>query len=160
MLIVATKLDITYLHRLYMHPSINPYLLYEQMEIEEFTEAISPLIDQGIIYLYRNQNGQDVGMVKLYRHTHRSYHIFYLGGFAVDPDHTGHGYGKEILRACIDHAWAKGGARVELSVWVGNDKAIYQYKSVGFKEEGILRNYTYLASENRYLDEMMMSVLK
>lgn len=32
----AVKSDFDYLYGLYMHPEINPFLLYEQMSVEEF----------------------------------------------------------------------------------------------------------------------------
>ena len=48
---------------------------------------------------------------------------------------------------------------MELSVAAINDKATHIYEKAGFQKEGVLRNYTYLKSENRYLDEVLMSYL-
>ena len=39
-------------------------------------------------------------------------------------------------------------------------EAIKLYKKVGFEEEGVMRKYTYLKSEGRFLDELLMSYIK
>jgi len=56
-----------------------------------------------------------------------------------------------------DLAKEKGMRRIELSTSVINDRAIHLYEKAGFQKEGILRKYSYLESEDRYLDEVMMS---
>ena len=40
-----------------------------------------------------------------------------------------------------------------------NEPAIKLYKKVGFEEEGILKNYTYLKKENKYINEVLMSLI-
>jgi putative acetyltransferase len=40
-----------------------------------------------------------------------------------------------------------------------NVRAIELYKKVGFETEGILRKYTYLKREQRFLDELLMSYI-
>jgi RimJ/RimL family protein N-acetyltransferase len=49
--------------------------------------------------------------------------------------------------------------RIELSTACINEKAISLYEKAGFAKEGILRKYTWLKSENRFLDEVMMAYL-
>ncbi len=64
-----------------------------------------------------------------------------------------------MMRAIIEYGQQLGLKRIELSVASINHRAKRMYAKVGFEEEGILRNYTYLKSENRYLDEVLMSYL-
>jgi ribosomal protein S18 acetylase RimI-like enzyme len=53
-------------------------------------------------------------------------------GFAVHPDHQGHGIGRDVLRRICLQARADGAARVELEVAVDNDRALGLYTSLGF----------------------------
>lgn len=54
----------------------------------------------------------------------------------------------------------KGGfLRIELSVASNNDKAIKLYEKSGFQKEGLLKKYTFLKSEQRYIDEIMMALI-
>jgi len=49
--------------------------------------------------------------------------------------------------------------RIELSVAHINEKAIRLYEKTGFQKEGVLRDYCWLKSENRYMDEVMMAYI-
>jgi L-phenylalanine/L-methionine N-acetyltransferase len=64
-----------------------------------------------------------------------------------------------MMTEIIDFAGKSGFKRIELSVAVHNEKAIQLYEKAGFEQEGILRKYTYLAKENQYFDEILMSYL-
>jgi putative acetyltransferase len=48
---------------------------------------------------------------------------------------------------------------MELTVATSNDRAISVYERVGFRFEGVLRDYSYLASEDRYIDEQVMGLI-
>lgn len=150
--------DFDLIYSLYMHPQINPYLLYEMMDNNSFQPIFNELLDKDIIYLYE-ENGTAVGMFKLIRLQHRCSHIAYLGGLAVHPDFSGKGYGKKIMQEIIELGRQLGLLRIELSAAVVNDKAIRLYEKNGFVKEGVLKNYTWLKSEHRFLDEVMMAYL-
>jgi RimJ/RimL family protein N-acetyltransferase len=64
-----------------------------------------------------------------------------------------------MMMAIIDYSVRQGFSRIELSVSVENKKAIHVYTKAGFEKEGILKKYTYLRSENRYFDEIMMAYI-
>lgn len=158
MIRLATAADFEYVYGLYMHPSINPFLLYEQKTTDEFGPIFDDLIAQKIIYIYQD-SGNDIGMFKLVPLAHRTSHISYLGGVAIHADYMGKGYGTKMLKAIIDFGATLALKRMELSTATVNLTAIALYEKVGFEKEGVLRRYTYLASEDRYLDEVMMSYL-
>ena len=77
----------------------------------------------------------------------------------MHPDFAGRGLGKLMLREIISLGKQQGLLRIELSTATINEKAIHLYESVGFEKEGVLRRYTHLKSENRFLDEVLMSYL-
>ncbi|HRH48784.1 MAG TPA: GNAT family protein [Panacibacter sp.] len=154
----ATTSDFDFIYSLYMHPQVNPFLLYEMMDATEFKPIFEELLSRSVLYIYEDED-TTVGMFKLVPLTYRNTHIAYLGGLAIDPSSAGKGYGIKMLQQIIDYAKEQGFLRIELSVATINEKAIRLYEKVGFVKEGIYRKYTYLKSENRFLDEVIMSWL-
>lgn len=153
----ATK-DIEFFYYLYMHPQVNPFLLYERMEMGEFIPIFNELLDKGVLYLFLHED-VPAGMFKLVPQQYRNSHIVYLGGLAIDPLRAGKGLGFTMMEAIKEHAKAGGFKRIELSVAAINEKAINLYLKTGFEKEGLLRNFTFLKSENKFLDEVMMAYL-
>ena len=158
MIRAATQNDLGYLFSLYMHPAVNPWLLYEMMTADAFRPIMEDLLQKKALYIYE-QEGKSVGMFKLVPMKFRNSHIIYLGGVAIHPDHTGKGYAKEMILDAMDLVKTLGFSRIELTVATSNDRAIDLYTKCGFKAEGILKNYTFLASENRYIDEQVMAYI-
>lgn len=61
------------------------------------------------------------------------HHRCEIWGVWVDPDFRGKGLARQLLQACIDHAWDLDGVRcVVLGVNVRNETAIALYRSMGF----------------------------
>ena len=153
-----TAADFDYIYGLYMHPQINPYLLYEIMDKDSFQPIFNALLEKDIIYIYE-ENNKAVGMFKLVQLEHRSSHVGYLGGLAIHPDFAGKGYGKKMMEAIIELGRQINLLRMELSADVINEKAVTLYEKAGFVKEGILKKYTWLKNENKFLDEVMMAYL-
>lgn len=151
--------DFKFIYSLYMHRDINPFLLYEPMDEETFRPIFVNLVEQGVIYLFIVENAVPVGMFKLVRLNHRTDHIAYLGGVAIDPAQSNKGFAKLMMREIIDMAKGSGLRRIELSVAVHNTKAIHLYEQSGFEKEGILRKYSHLKQKDEYWDEFLMSRL-
>jgi L-phenylalanine/L-methionine N-acetyltransferase len=154
----AVIADFDFVYEMYMHPIINPHLLYEHMDSESFKPIFEKLIEQSILYIYE-ENELAVGMFKFIPHTYRSAHVGYVGSFAIHPNFAGKGLGLKMMLAIIEMAKQNGFRRLELSAGIQNEKAIALYRKAGFGEEGILKKYTYFKSEDRYIDEMMMSYI-
>lgn len=154
----ALTLDFEFFYMLYMHEQTNPYLLYEMMDRHSFQPIWSDLLQKQVLYVFEHDNN-GVGMFKLIQLQHRNAHIAYLGGVAIHPDFAGKGLGNTMLQEIIELGKTMHLLRIELSTATSNERAIYLYEKLGFKKEGVLRNYTYLAGENRFLDEVMMSYL-
>ncbi|MFZ6801554.1 GNAT family N-acetyltransferase [Undibacterium sp. Di24W] len=158
----ANKDDFDFVYRLYMHPEVNPFLLYELMDEDSFRPIFEELLRDGVLYIFRasdEENASPTGMFKLIQLKHRTSHIAYLGGVAIDSSFTGRGYGVHMMQEIIALAESKGVKRLELSTGVHNLRAAALYEKCGFKREGILRHFTYLKTEDRYIDEVLMSYL-
>jgi putative acetyltransferase len=158
MLRKATINDLSFIYELYMHPEVNPWLLYEPMDFDKFEPIYKDLLEKDIKYVYEH-DGVPTGMCKLVPLTYRSAHVVYLGGIGIHPGFSGKGHGSKMMREIIDLCGQAGFKRIELSVSVENDRAFHLYQKAGFEKEGIIRNYTYLPRENRYFDEILMSYL-
>lgn len=116
------------------------------------------LLERNIKYVFTTDD-LNAGMVKIIPYTHRAAHTAYIGGLAIHPDLKGRGYGIQLMNEIIHFCRQQGFLRIELSVAVVNKKAISLYERAGFQREGLLKKYTYLASENRYMDELLMALL-
>ncbi len=158
MISMATAEDFPFLYRLYMHPATNPWLLYEVQPMEAFLPELRMLTERQMLYVY-SRDGVPVGMFKLQPMKHRNSHIVYLGGVAIDPDHGGRGHGTAMITSAVALSRSQGFRRMELTVATSNTRAIGVYERAGFSFEGVLRDYSYLASEGRYIDEQVMGLL-
>lgn len=154
----ATDDDFEFIYRLYMHPDLNPYLLYEPMDRGGFLPIFEQLLADKVLYVYRVDQ-QKAGMFKLIPLQHRTSHIAYLGGVAIAPEFAGQGVGTAMIKLILEFARRRRIKRIELSTSVDNQRAAHLYEKCGFQREGILREYTYLFSEDRFVDEVLMSYI-
>lgn len=158
MLRKALQEDLPFIFNLYMHPQVNPWLLYDPMDIDAFEPIYIELLRQEIKYVF-SSGGQDAGMVKLIPNQFRTSHVLYVGGLAIHPSFAGKGYGRSLIREIVTKARGENFRRLELSVATINEKAIRAYEEEGFIKEGVLQQYTFLKDQNRYVDEAIMALL-
>ena len=76
----------------------------------------------------------------------------------VHRDFRRQGIGRKLMAGVIEQAWDARLERLELEVWSDNQPAIGLYEKLGFRREGILRNYRYL--DGRYTDAVMMALMR
>jgi len=150
--------DYDFIRTLYFHPQTNPYLLYEMEEEVDFPVIFDELMGKNLLWIFET-DGSPKGMFKLIPLAHRTSHIAYLGGVAIHPEVAGSGLGTQMLSEIIELGRTMGLHRMELSTATFNEKAIRLYEKTGFQKEGVLRDFCWLKSENRYIDEVMMSYL-
>lgn len=68
-------------------------------------------------------------------------------------------YGTEALQLIVDYGFSVYNLhRIELQVYDFNERAIHVYEKLGFKKEGVLRDYLYF--EDQYHDAIVMSMLE
>ena len=155
---LATESDFDFIYHLYMHPVVNPWLLYEMMDQQEFRPVFDELVSKKCLFVF--QSGTErVGMFKLVPQKYRNSHIVYLGGIGIHPQYWGKGYGSIMLNEVISVAKSSGYKRIELTVASSNNQAIRMYEKAGFMNEGTLKKYSYLKSEDRFIDEQVMALL-
>lgn len=87
----------------------------------------------------------------------RRQHAWHLG-ISVLPAFQGRGVGSALMAAMCDYAdrWA-GALRLELSVFVDNERAIALYRRFGFETEGRMRAYA--LRDGVYVDTYAMARL-
>jgi RimJ/RimL family protein N-acetyltransferase len=79
-------------------------------------------------------------------------------GVGLLPNFRGRGVGRRLIQRTIDAAFEFGLSRIELTVRERNSNAIALYRSLGFLDEGLLRNALYL--DDHYENLCLMALLK
>lgn len=99
-----------------------------------------------------------VGSAGLHRMAGRRRHVANLG-MGVADDLAGRGIGTALLEALLDAAdkWLDI-RRIELDVFVDNERAIRLYERYGFEREGVKRAAAY--RDGRYFDTIGMARLR
>lgn len=62
-------------------------------------------------------------------------------GMGLYENYRGQGIGAKLVTSTLNKAKQFGLEKVELSVYTSNTRAVNLYKSLGFKEEGLIKNY-------------------
>lgn len=154
----ATPDDFGFIYNLYMHPDVNPFLLYEEMDAESFRPIFGELQEAGFLYIFESDQ-KPVGMFKLVPLKHRNSHIVYLGGLAIHPLFSGKGLGQKMIEEIILLGGEMKFLRMELSTSVNNFKAISLYEKCGFLKEGVLKKFSFFKKEHMFIDEVLMAYL-
>lgn len=87
----------------------------------------------------------------------RTKHVGTLG-IVIAEEHCGFGLGRKLMEELIE--WARGNSstkKIHLVTREDNDKAIELYKKVGFKEEGLLEQDTYI--NGKYYNTLIMGLM-
>lgn len=80
-------------------------------------------------------------------------------GYDLSPSCWGQGYMMEALRTVISNGFAQMRLnRIEALVYVENGRSIQLLRRLGFKQEGVLREYLY--SDGRFYDHYLFALLQ
>ena len=89
----------------------------------------------------------------------RRNHSLRIGRVLIDPSQRGRGFGEAMMRAAVDLAFERFGMhRVELGVFENNPRAVACYERVGFKREGLVRDW--FKADDGYWSMILMSILE
>jgi len=81
-----------------------------------------------------------------------------LARVLVAPECQGQGYGKEICGLALQYTFNHMNLnRIHLKVFADNTRAISIYKSLGFIEEGLLREHVF--ADGRYCNVLILGIL-
>ncbi len=79
--------------------------------------------------------GKTVGDLQLYHENDKSVNVVWV---SINEGHEGHGYGKAVMQAVVDHARKQGLEKVTLEVPGISPNARHIYESLGFEATKVL----------------------
>ena len=150
--------DFGKVYDLYMEEEANPYLTYDPMPKEAFKKIYDSVLPTDTLYVVY-VNDDIIATYRLIPKTDRQAHTLYLGGFTIQREFRGMGWGIKVLEEIKSMAVADRKKRIELTVDVHNTSAIGLYEKAGFRVEGTLAKSYRMSSTNQYYDEYLMAVI-
>lgn len=158
MLRLATNEDLSFVHSLFMHEAINPFLAFDPSPLEDFRSAYLEMLAESE-FLILERKGEPTGMGQIRWGTDRFAHSAQLCGIAIAPAFQGQGLGRQLMEGLLERARGAGLRRIELTVSADNPGAISFYESFGFRREGTMKDFFTRAGREGYFDEHMMALL-
>jgi aminoglycoside 6'-N-acetyltransferase len=102
--------------------------------------------------------GDPVGLIQYYEQDDPDYRHAGLDLF-VDPAHHGRGFGRDAIVTLARHLVDEGGHhRIIIDPPVGNERAIAVYRSIGFRDVGVMRRYERRA-DGTWGDNLLLDLL-
>jgi ribosomal-protein-alanine N-acetyltransferase len=156
--------DDDFMFKQFSDPQVTQYLMDEPpvKNIEEARMIIQYFLEPegknrnrwGII---RKSDNQIIGTCGFHR-WEKAYFRSEIG-YDLYPDFWGQGYMTEALRAAINNGFERMKLnRIDALVYIDNPRSSGLLKKLGFKQEGILRDYFYL--NGTFYDHEIFSLLK
>lgn len=159
-----TQADLNFVFRHFSDPQVHQYL-YDNPPIKDHVEA-QEIIDfyvdcVGKPYnrwvLERKSDGQPLGTCGFHKWDKRYFRTEI--GYDLSPEFWRQGYMSEALQAAIHYGFSQMGLhRIEALVYVGNQASLKLLEKLGFKQEGILRDYFY--QDGVFYDHAFLSLLE
>ncbi len=104
-------------------------------------------------------DGKLIGTTELHRWRNRRAGTASMGVSILDREYLGKGYGRDAIAVLLDWAFRiQNYRRIWLETLARNERAIRCYRSLGFVEEGRLRQHEY--SNGAYDDVVCMGILR
>jgi RimJ/RimL family protein N-acetyltransferase len=150
--------DMHSIYEMYMDQSSNKYLTYDPMTETAFAGIYNELLSSGTLFVVTD-GALIVATFRLIPKTHRQSHVLYLGSFVTSFAMQGMGIGSKALAFIREYAISNGFKRIELTVDIQNEAALYLYKKAGFTVEGIVKKSYRLEATGLYYDEYLMALL-
>ena len=156
--------DLEFVFQHFGHPLVYQYMLDEDpvTDVSQAQEIIQFYLDAedkpynrwGIA---QQSNGQLIGTCGFHKWNKRSFRAEI--GYDLHPDFWGQGYMTEVLHTVIPHGFEQMELhRIEALIYVENNRSTQLLKKLGFKEEGVLRDY--FALNGTFYDHAIFSLLK
>lgn len=127
----------------------------ERSAVEEEL-SLGTLLSQGGLPLTLLVSGEVAGQLLVSRHAER--YQAHIGEVAIIVSNAcrGQGLGRALLETAVDWARAVGLAKLTLSVFTSNGRAIALYRAVGFEDEGVRLRHIMLPDGPR--DVLLMAL--
>ena len=155
--------DTDFVFRHFSDTIVNQYLMDEPpvIEFSQAQEIVRFYLEpEGKTYnrwgLLRKSDNQLIGTCGYHKWEKRYYRAEI--GYDLSPSCWGQGYMMEALQIVISHGFEQMRLnRIEALVFIDNDRSIRLLQRLGFKQEGILRDYFYL--DGKFYDHFIFSLL-
>ena len=164
MLRQLTTEDLEFVYQHFRDPQVTQYLM-DEPPVADHAQARA-IIDffaepEGKSHnrwgLVRKADQRLIGTIG-YHHWEKSYFRAEVG-YDMSPDCWGHGYMTEALREVIRHGFEGMGLnRIDALIYVGNDASIRLAQRMGFRQEGLLRDYFCL--NGAFYDHYLFALLR
>jgi RimJ/RimL family protein N-acetyltransferase len=118
--------------------------------------SLTTLVREGGLPLTLVVDGEIAGQLLVSRRNERFHSHVGEVAIIVSNVYRGQGLGRALMETAIDWGRAVGVAKLSLSVFTTNHRAIALYRSLGFEEEGVRRAQVLLADGSR--DVMLMAL--
>ena len=149
--------DIDFLHRNYNRPEVRHWMPSVHPRNREQVEERIEDTDEDDTTLLGCVDGEPVGSISLFDFQHASGKAR-IGAW-VDPEYHGEGYGTEMTELTLEYAFDERRLhRLTAGALETNDPSRSLLESVGFEEEGRLRDGYYVQGE--YVDRMLYGLLE
>ncbi|WIB27244.1 GNAT family N-acetyltransferase [Curtobacterium sp. MCSS17_015] len=112
---------------------ITTFFTLEDEDRRLLGDPVQHIVEPGGVVLVARLGTAVVGCVGLAPH---GADAFELVKMAVDPDHQGHGTGRQLIRAAVDRARELGARRVLLETNSALASAVHLYETTGFRHLG------------------------
>jgi UDP-4-amino-4,6-dideoxy-N-acetyl-beta-L-altrosamine N-acetyltransferase len=134
---------------------MHPFPITEMNEIEWYEGLLKSKSDRTIYFAVADKNDEPVGFIFL-NNINRTNRNCYLGIVIGDTNNQGKGYGKDALITLLNYAFKNLNLKkVSVEVVETNINAIKLYKTIGFKEEGNMKEQFF--SDGNYYNVLIMS---
>jgi RimJ/RimL family protein N-acetyltransferase len=131
---------------------------YSRAGLKEWLEFHRRKKDEWLMAIRDKETDKCIGHVALYRIDHRVRSCEF-GIMIGDMRYWSRGAGRAVTAFAIAHAFRELNMnRIELSLLASNERARSLYDSLGFRQEGVLRQACY--KNGRYVDLILMSLLR
>ena len=126
-------------------------------EVEHYRQHLRGVLQLGAPVWVACASGRVIGWCDLHQRPNpEQQHVGRLG-IGVARAWRGRGVGTALLQAVIDKAWRVGFRRLELEVFVDNERAIRLYERHGFRREG--HHVAVRRESEGYRDSLTMALL-
>ena len=159
-----TQNDLDFIFRHFSDPQVNQYLLDEppitdlagaQEIVNFYVDGVGKPYNRWV--LERKSDGQPLGTCGFHKWDQRYFRAEI--GYDLSPEFWRQGYMSEALQAAIQNGFTQMGLnRIEALVYVENQASLKLLGKLGFKREGILRDY--FCMNGIFYDHVFLSLLR
>lgn len=153
----ATPADFETIYAIYMDETVNPFMHYDPIDKEAFRSVFDGIMARDYVWLFQDDAGRDYGMASAVIEDGRCAHIAEIRTLGIKKDYQGRGLGKEMMGKIIAFLNDAGMERIQLFAESDNERGLKFYKSLGFTEEGRMKNYL-KRGPGHYVDEVIFGL--